>query len=59
MGNTLDYVYDLDGDSLTIWAVAKDSPAYFHGTFSDNDHVFTGACVYPEGGGYHSTMKRR
>lgn len=59
MGNTLDYVFDLDGDSLTIWAGAKDSPAYFHGTFSDNDHVLAGAWVYPEEGGYDSTMKRR
>jgi hypothetical protein len=33
-GNTLDYVYELSGDTLTIWGGAKGSPAYFRGTFS-------------------------
>jgi hypothetical protein len=33
-GNTLDYVYELDGDTLTIWAGEKGSPAYYRGTFS-------------------------
>jgi len=27
VGNTLDYVYELEGDSLTIWGGAKGSPA--------------------------------
>lgn len=59
MGNTLDYVYELDGDTLTIWAGAKDSPAYFRGTFSDDDRVLDGAWVYPGEGGYASRMTRR
>ncbi len=59
MGNTLDYVYELDGDLLTIWAGAKDSPAYFRGSFSDDGHVLDGAWVYPGEGGYASTMTRR
>ena len=59
MGNTLDYVYELDGDTLTIWAGAKGSPAYFTGTFSDDDRVLDGAWVYPGDGGYASTMTRR
>jgi hypothetical protein len=28
MGNTLDYVYELEGDTLTIWGGEKGSPAY-------------------------------
>ena len=34
-GNTLDYVYGLDGDTLRIWAGEKGSPAYYSGTFDD------------------------
>ncbi|WP_243842991.1 MULTISPECIES: hypothetical protein [unclassified Mumia] len=58
-GNTLDYVYELDGDTLTIWAGAKGSPAYFRGTFTDGDRSMAGEWVYPGGGGYPSTMTRR
>lgn len=56
-GNTLDYVYELDGDTLTIWGGFKGSPAYFKGTFTDAD-TNDGAWVYPGGGGYTSIMKR-
>lgn len=59
MGNTLDYVYELDGDVLTIWAGAKGSPAYFKGIFTDGDRLLDGAWVYPGEGGYSSTMTRR
>lgn len=59
LGNTLDYTYELDGDTLTIWGGPKGSPAYFRGDFSDGDRVLTGAWVYPDGGGYESTMTRR
>ena len=57
MGNTLDYVYEMEGDTLTIWAGAKGSPAYYRGTFSADGNACTGAWVYP-GGGYESTMTR-
>jgi hypothetical protein len=57
-GNTLDYVYELEGDTLTIWGGEKGSPAYFRGTFSDGDTRMEGAWVYPGGGGYESTMTR-
>ncbi len=56
-GNTLDYVYELDGDTLTIWGGFKGSPAYFKGTFTDAD-TNDGAWVYPGGDGYTSIMKR-
>ena len=55
-GNTLDYVYEMDGDTLTIWGGEKGSPAYFKGKFTDADHN-EGEWVYP-GGGYKSTMTR-
>jgi hypothetical protein len=58
LGNTLDYVYELEGDTLTIWGGAKGSPAYFRGTFNADDSVMDGAWVYPGGGGYDSTMTR-
>jgi hypothetical protein len=57
-GNTLDYVYELDGDTLTIWAGEQGSPAYFKGTFSPDGDVLTGEWVYPGGGGYRSTSTR-
>lgn len=58
MGNTLDYVYELAGDTLTIWGGEKGSPAYFKGKFSENGRTLSGAWVYPGGGGYDSTMTR-
>lgn len=59
-GNTLDYVYELDGDTLTIWGGFKGSPGYFRGTFSGTGGTgdrLTGDWVYP-GGGYHAEMER-
>jgi hypothetical protein len=58
-GNTLDYVYELDGDVLTIWGGFKGSPAYFRGTFSADGDRLAGDWVYPGGGGYPATMVRR
>ncbi|MER7417506.1 hypothetical protein ABT346_12110 [Micromonospora peucetia] len=57
-GNTLDYVYELTGDTLTIWGGAKGSPAYYRGTFGADDATVAGEWVYPGGGGYPSTMTR-
>ena len=56
-GETLDYVYELEGDTLTIWGQEKGSPAYFRGTFGDNDRTLNGGWVWP-GGGYTSNMTR-
>lgn len=56
-GDTLDYVYELDGDTLTIWGGEKGSPAYFRGTFDTGDHRLSGLWVWP-GGGYDATMTR-
>lgn len=57
-GNTLDYVYELEGDTLTIWGGQKGSPAYFRGDFSADGNTLSGAWVYPGGGGYSATMTR-
>jgi hypothetical protein len=57
-GNTFDYVYELDGDTLTIWGGEKGSPAYYRGTFGPDGDTVTGAWVYPGGGGYDSQMTR-
>jgi hypothetical protein len=56
-GNTLDYVYEIDAKTLTIWGGEKGSPAYFKGEFSDNGNTVIGGWVYP-GGGYETTMTR-
>ena len=56
-GNTLDYVYELVGDELTIWGGEKGSTSYFKGRFSADGTTNAGQWVYP-GGGYRSTMTR-
>jgi hypothetical protein len=56
-GLTLDYVYELDGNTLTIWGGEKGSPAYYRGTFGDDGNVLSGGWVYP-GGGYEATATR-
>ena len=57
-GNTLDYVYEIEGDTLTIWGGEKGSPAFFRGEFTDDGRTNVGAWIYPGGGGYQSTMTR-
>jgi hypothetical protein len=57
-GNTFDYVYELAGDTLTIWGGERDSEAKFVGSFNGDDTEMVGEWVYPGGGGYPSTMTR-
>ena len=57
-GNTLDYVYEMNGNTLTIWGGEKGSESYFTATFSDDGDTSQGAWVYPGGGGYTSNMTR-
>jgi hypothetical protein len=57
-GDTLDYVYELEGDILTIWAGKRNSPAYYRGTFGDDSDTLTGVWHYPDGGGYEATYTR-
>ena len=56
-GNTFDYVYEMEGNTLIIWGGEKGSSSYFKGTFSPDGTTNTGAWVWP-GGGYKTTMKR-
>lgn len=57
-GDTLDYVYDLSGDTLTIWGGWRGSPASYTGTFSPDGRTCAGRWTFPGGGGYASTMTR-
>lgn len=56
-GVTLDYVYEMDGDTLTIWAGEKGSPAYCKSKFSEDGNSMTAEWTYP-GGGYKATGTR-
>ena len=56
-GDTLDYVYELEDDTLTIWGGQRGSPAYYRGTFSDDGNTMSAGWVWP-GGGYRATMTR-
>jgi hypothetical protein len=56
-GNTLDYVYELTGDTLTIWGGQKGSPSFMKATFSPDGGTITGAWEWP-GGGYSFTGVR-
>ena len=57
-GDTLDYVYELEGDTLTIWGGEKGSPAYAKSELSEDANTGSGEWVYPGGGGYRFTMTR-
>ncbi len=57
-GETLDYVYELEGDTLTIWFGERGSPAYYRGTLSSDGTTLTGAWHYPGGGGYEASATR-
>jgi hypothetical protein len=57
-GMTLDYVYEINGETLMIWGGERGSPAYYRGTFSVDGNTVTGDWVYPGGGGYQATMTR-
>ena len=56
-GNTFDFVYEMKGETLTIWGGEKGSPSYYRGKFNDDGTVNSGEWVYP-GGGYKSTMTK-
>jgi hypothetical protein len=40
-GDTIDYVYELVGDTLTIWAGERGSPAFYRGTFGKDGSTLT------------------
>jgi hypothetical protein len=56
-GDTLDYVYELDGDTLTIWGGRRGSDSRYTGTFSADGNTLSGTWSWP-GGGYTTTSTR-
>lgn len=56
-GLTLDYVYELKGNLLTIWFGKKGSNNFYRGRFSEDRNTLTGAWQWP-GGGYRTTNTR-
>jgi hypothetical protein len=56
-GLTLDYVYECEGDTLTIWGGEKGSPVHYRGTFSSSGDTLTGGWIWP-GGGYRTVARR-
>jgi len=57
-GDTIYYVYVLEGGTLTIWTGERGSPAYYTGTFGADGDTLSGAWRYPGGGGYEATSTR-
>ena len=57
-GETLEYTYELERDTLTIWMGERGSPAYYEGNFSADGNTLTGAWHYPGGGGYKTVSSR-
>ena len=56
-GDTLDYVYELDGDTLTIWGGHRGSDSKYTGTFTADGNTLSGGWTWP-GGGYNATTTR-
>ncbi|MBI3583661.1 MAG: hypothetical protein HY096_06890 [Nitrospinae bacterium] len=56
-GLTLDYVYELVDNTLTIWFGKKDSNNFYSGTFNKDGNSFKGAWQWP-GGGYKITGRK-
>jgi hypothetical protein len=56
-GDTLDYVYELNGDTLTIWGGERGSDGYYFGTFSADGNTLRGKWTWP-GGGYETVSTR-
>lgn len=56
-GVRLDYVYELDGDALTIWGGHVGSDASYRGTISADDATQIGRWSWP-GGGYGAVATR-
>lgn len=56
-GLTLDYVYELDGRTLTIWFMKKGSDNRFTATISSDGNSYEGGWRWP-GGGYDVSATR-
>ncbi|MBA2620435.1 MAG: hypothetical protein H0U87_04470 [Acidobacteria bacterium] len=56
-GMTLDYVYEMTDEGLTIWMEKKGSDGFAKGKFSDDGNTMHVEWTYP-GGGYKATATR-
>ena len=56
-GLTLDYVYELENDVLTIWFRNKGSDNFYRGRLSADKKTIAGAWQWP-GGGYKTLLTR-
>jgi hypothetical protein len=56
-GETFDYVYELDGNTLTIWGGERGSPAFYRGKISADGNTLKGSWQW-RGGGYETTSTR-
>lgn len=56
-GETLDYTYESEDETVTIWGGAKGSPAAFRANWNEDRTVLRGAWEWP-GGGYSTVMAR-
>jgi hypothetical protein len=56
-GLTQDYVYEVEGENLTIWMGEKGSDAYCRGRFGEDGDTMNAEWTYP-GGGYKVTGTR-
>lgn len=57
MGNAWEYVWELEGNSLTVWGGYVGSPAAFKAQFSEDGNTLTGRWEWP-GGGYDSVSRK-
>ncbi len=56
-GIALEYVWEVDGDDVTIWCGGVGTPPRYTGTISDDGRVITGSWSWP-GGGYDAVETR-
>lgn len=56
-GNTLDHVYEIEGDRLRVWARERDSEVFYEGVFNADGTEIKGRWTYP-GGGYETLSTR-
>jgi hypothetical protein len=56
-GDTLDYTYEVDDETVTIWGGARGSPAAYRARWNEDRTVLSGAWSWP-GGGYATVMTR-
>jgi hypothetical protein len=56
-GVAIEYVWEVDDGTLTIWGGEIGSPANFRGTFNDDRDTIAGRWEWP-GGGYSATLTR-